>query len=271
MSEAGTQTQTAPSTPSWMADLPEELRTNPTIQSFKGDDWKTVGPVIAKSFVETKAMTGRKAYDLPSEDWKPEQWQAWHKSIGVPDAPDRYPVIDQALAEKAGMTQETLSAAFKKFHEVGMTPRQVKAILNDWYVPEAVKGSELMATQRQAETAIATQALKQEFGDKFDAKMGLAKAFLTKFGSPELIEWADKSGAGNQPEFVKALIKASEAMLEDSSTGGRAGRFSEAGSKGEALQKILEIKNDKGFMERFMSGQKDAVKMWNDLHQIAYK
>lgn len=257
-------------TPPWIASLPDDLKNNPSITAFKGNTWDEVGPTVLKSFIETKALTGRKAYSVPADDWKPEQWAEWNKTIGVPDAPDKYPTPDAAMAEKAGMSKETLDAAFKKFHEIGMTPRQVKSLLNDWYIGEAAKGADMAEQQRKAQTEQATTTLKQEFGDKYEAKMGLVKAFLSKFGSPELIKWADESGAGNSPEFVKALVKASEAMLEDSSHGGRAGQFGPASSKASALQAISELKMDKGFMQQFMSGQKDAVKKWNDLHQVAY-
>jgi len=256
--------------PAWINDLPEDLRSNPTLTGFKGNEWKEVGPVLAKSFVETKALTGRKAYDLPKDDWTPEKWQEWHKAVGVPESPDKYPAIDPEKAAKAGMSKEVVDSAMKRFHELGLTPRQAKGLLNDWYLEQAYKGSEMQETQRKAEAEANIASLKLEYGPKFDAKMGLLKAFLGKFGSPELIEWAEKSGAGNNPGFVKALVKASEAMLEDSSHGGRAGQFGPESSKAAALQAISELKQDREFMTTFMSGNKDAVKKWNDLFNLAY-
>ena len=260
--------------PAWLADLPEDLRGNPAITSFKGNEWKEVGPVLAKSFIDTKAMTGRKAYDLPQDDWKPEKWQEWNKTLGVPESPEKYPAIDDALAQKAGMSKEVLAGAYKKFHELGMTPRQVKGLLNDWYVGEAAKGAELQSTQTKAQQEAEIASLKLEFGPKYDAKIGLLKAVLTKFGSPELTEWAETSGAGNNPGFVKALVKIGEAMMEDASHGGRAGQLGEASNKQQALQSISSLKQDKEFMNTLTNGsgpaQKEALKKWNELFQLAY-
>lgn len=256
--------------PAWLADLPEDIRGNATLSSFKGNDWKEVGPALAKSFIDTKAMTGRKAYDLPQQDWPAEKWQEWNKTIGVPDSPEKYPAVDDAMAAKAGMSKEALGVAYKKFHELGMTPRQVKGLLNDWYVGEAARGVDIQEQQSKAQAETDIASLKQEYGDKYHAKMGLLKSFLQKFGSPELVDWAEKSGAGNNPGFVKALVKASEAMLEDSSHGGRAGQFGPASNKQQALLTISELKQNKDFMSQFMGGNKEAVKKWNELYQMAY-
>src|SRR5215218_4903194 len=98
----GAAAPAAPTGPAWLADLPEEIRSSPTLSDFKGNEWKEVGPLMAKRFIDTKAMVGKKAYDLPKDDWKPEQWAEWHKTIGVPEAPDKYGAIDPALLSKAG-------------------------------------------------------------------------------------------------------------------------------------------------------------------------
>lgn len=257
-------------TPAWVNDLPDDLKGNPNIADFKGNEWKEVGPVILKRFIDTKAMTGRKAYDLPQDDWTPEKWKAWNTSLGVPDSHDKYPAVDEAMATKAGMSKEVLTGAYKKFQELGLTPRQVKGLLNDWYVGEAAKGAEMQDTERKAKAEADIASIKLEYGDKYPAKIGLLKAWMQKFGSPELVEWAETTGAGNNPGFIKAIVKSAEAMLEDSSHGGRAGQFGGASNKAQALSTIAELKQNKEFMAQFMKGQKDAVKKWNDLHQLAY-
>lgn len=261
-------------TPSWVADLPEELRTNPTLASFKGNDWKDVGPVLAKSYVESRAMIGKKAYDLPKDDWKPEQWSEWHKALGVPESPDKYGTPPEDLITKAGIDKETLKAAQKRFHELGLTPRQVKGIMDEWYLPTAATGSELKAKQQEQERLESAQKLNDElnqlYGDRKDAKLGLVKAFLSKFGGNELVEWADKTGAGNDPGFVKTLIKAGEVLIEDSARRGQSGSLGSGGVKEEALQAIIELKGNQDFMNKYFGGDKVARAKWDDLHLKAY-
>ena len=266
-------TATPPATPAWISDLPEDLRSNPTLSSFKGNEWKEVGPVMAKSLVETKALTGRKAYDLPQPDWKPEQWSAWNKTIGVPEAPDKYSPVDKAALEKAGLPPEVITAAAGKFHEMGLTDRQAKGLL-DWYVGDAAKGRELQATNTAAEKAQGEAALKQAYGDKYEAKMGLVKAWLGKNSDPEFLNFVETNGLANHPAFIKAIIKSAEATLEDSSRNGGGNPFGDTASRAVAMQKIEEIKarriTDPAYSKAFNEPKSSERAEWDRLHEIAF-
>ncbi len=261
--------------PAWIADLPEDLRNNPTIASFKGNDWKEVGPVIAKSYVEARSVMGKKAYDLPQEDWKPEQWQSWHKTIGVPDAPDKYPPIDMAIAEKVGMTKEVVEGTLKRFHELGLTPKQAKGLLNDWYLQEAVKGSEMEATQQKEAREKALQALKTEYGDKYDAKAGLIRSVL-KLGGEDLAQRLEASGYGNDPQLFKALATLGEKILEDNAARGGKGAapLGPEAERADALRQIEEMKAariaDATLDAKYNDPRSAERNKWNELHAKAF-
>src|SRR5688572_7477369 len=92
---AGTPPASGAPPADWRASLPEDIRADPSLATIPDV------PTLAKNYVSTKALTGRKAYDLPNPEWKPEQWAAWNKSIGVPESPDKYSPVDKATMEKA--------------------------------------------------------------------------------------------------------------------------------------------------------------------------
>lgn len=48
---------------------------------------------------------------------------------------------------QAGMPKDAIIAANKKFHELGLTPRQVKGLVNDWYLKDAAAGNEVLSKQ----------------------------------------------------------------------------------------------------------------------------
>lgn len=253
------------SEPTWRDSLPEDIRSDATLATIPD-----VG-TLAKNFIATKALVGRKSYDLPRDDWKPEQWQEWHKTLGVPEKPDAYPLPEATVLEKAGLPVEVIKTAAGKFHELGLTPRQAKGLL-DWYTSDATKGAETAATQAAAEKVAAENALKQEFGDAYPAKMGLVKAFLSKYGSPELIAWAEETGAGNNPAFVRSLIKAGEALLEDSSR--RGVPVSPGAEAAFARIEIEQMKaqrlTDKAYSAKFEDAKSPERIRWNQLHDVAY-
>lgn len=262
--------ETTTPAPAWVADLPEDLRGNQTLAQFKGEQWKDVGPVLAKSYVEARSVMGKKAYDLPQEDWKPEQWQSWHKTIGVPEGPDKYPAYDEKLAEKAGLTKEVTASAMKKFHELGLTPRQAKGLLNDWYLSEAANGADLQEKSRQEASAKAVADLKQQYGDKYDSRVALVKSALA-LGGGDLADRLEKAGFGNDPELFKALVAIGEKTLEDTTARGGKGVGGQD-AKSAAAQEIGTLILDKEFQAALMNGMHPghdaALQRWTRLHKI---
>lgn len=266
-----------PTTPpaAWIADLPEDLRTNPTLSSFKGTEWKEVGPALAKSYVEARSMIGKKAYDLPADDWKPEQWANWHKTIGVPDAPDKYTPVDADLAEKAGLSGDVLKAAFAKFHEAGLTPRQKKILLDDWFVADAIKGSEMKAAQEKAASEKALGEMKAAYGEKFDAKMALVKSVL-KLGEGDLAERLEAAGFGNDPQLFKALVALGEKTMEDSASRGGKGDsiLGPEAQKADALRQIESITKERianpALDSKYGDPRTDEFKKLQELFRKAY-
>jgi hypothetical protein len=265
----------------WIADLPEDLRADPTITSLKGPggvdfkDWKEVGPVIAKSYVESRKLIGKKAYDLPSDNWKPEQWAEWNKTIGVPDAPDKYGAPTEEILTKAGLNKEVLASAQKRFHELGLTPRQVKGLMDDWYIPNAASGSETIAKQKSDEKEKTISALKTELGDKYEARVGLVKSVL-QLGGGDLADRFEKAGFGNDPELFKALSSLGEKILEDSSRRGGLGatQLGPEAARADALRQIEEMKiarRNPAEDEKYRDPRSQERKKWLDLHAIAYK
>lgn len=260
--------------PSWMADLPEEMRGNATLASFKGNDWKEVGPALAKSFIETKKMTGQKAYDLPKDDWKPEQWGEWRKAIGVPETPDKYDAYDGELLKKTGLPPEMMAKANEKFHELGLTPKQVKGLVHEWYLPDAAKGMEMQESGKQEALKRDEDAIKAEFGDKFDSKIALVRRAAKEFGGDELVKWANESGAGNNPALVKMLAKIGEKMLESSARSGEAASSGPAdmeSAKAQITEMMNKRINDPAYAKNFENQKSPEFQQWIKLHDIAFK
>lgn len=257
-----------PAAPSnWRDSLPDDLKANDTLATVPDV------PTLAKNYLATKAMTGRKAYDLPDANWKPEQWKEWNKAIGVPDAPDKYSPVDKELIEKAGVKPEVLSAATGKFHELGLTDRQTRGIL-DWFLGDTANGLKMQNEAKAAERAQGESALKQEWGDKYEAKAGLLKAWLKEYADPEFVAFVDSNGLGSNPAFIKAIVKSGEKTLEDNS---RMGIKSPLGGDADRASAVAEIEamksnrlNDRAYSEKFNDPKSEERQRWNKLHDIAF-
>lgn len=69
-------------------------------------------------------------------------------------------------------------------------------------------------------------------GQKFDESIKHAQSFIAKYGTPELKQFLNTTGAGSHPELVRAFVRAGKAMAEDVIVQGK----SEAPAKSPALQ-----------------------------------
>ena len=68
----------------WREGIPEELRGDPAIQNFKDVT------DLTKGFLETKKLMGQKGLSRPEDNAGAEEWDAFYKAIGRPDAPEGY-------------------------------------------------------------------------------------------------------------------------------------------------------------------------------------
>jgi len=198
----------------WRAGLPDDLRAEKSLETFKGADWAEVGPTLAKSFVETKRLVGS-ALKLPGEDAKPGDWDAFYTALGRPESPDKYAVKEQTFPPELGITvdPEGQKAFLGVAHAAGLTTAQVQKVL-DWYGQYTIGQVDGQVRQTGEARKTAEAALKQEWGSAYQRNTGLARATVaTLFGrDPELA--AAIEDAGNNVALVKGLVRIGEILHE---------------------------------------------------------
>lgn len=241
----------------WRAGLPEDLRAEKSLETFKGADWAEVGPVLAKSFVETKRLVGS-AVKVPAADAPPEEWAAFYTAAGRPESPDKYAVKDQVFPPELGITvdPEGQKAFLGVAHAAGLTTAQVQKVL-DWYGQYTIGQVDGQARQTGEARKTAEAALKQEWGSAYQRNTGLARATVsTLFGrDPELA--AAVEDMGNNVAFVKGLVRIGEILHErgeirgDEVSGGRT--VSEIQADIDRIRATPNIENDATAADRILN------------------
>jgi hypothetical protein len=271
LNPAGQQQQQQQQIPSWLQAIPENLRTDPSLANVRAKDDKEAIGVLAQMHINAQKLLGKPRIEKPSDSWTPEQWKSFHKDIGVPETPDKYTLPDIKLAEGLALDDAKMTKWKGKFHELGLTPKQVHGVLGE-YMTEMNTEFTGQKTNTEADKAKNIGLLKQEFGDKYDAKIDIARGALRKFGDTSLVETLDSTGLANNPGLVKFLIQVGESTMDDSAFGNGGGGGS--GGPGSALQEIGKLKGDAEFMKvlsnRTLPGHKEAVERWASLHKSAY-
>jgi hypothetical protein len=192
----------------WRASLPDELRAEKSLESFKD-----VG-ALAKSYVETKRMVGD-ALKVPGDKATPEEMSAFYTKLGRPEAADKYTVKAPTFPEDMGIAWDgELQAAFlSQAHTAGLSNTQAQGMI-DWYARALMRQHDSATTRTAAERKQAESALRQVWGTAHDRNVGLARAAAHKlFGAdPDVLEAFE--GKGNNPAIVRGLHAVGELLFE---------------------------------------------------------
>jgi len=242
-------------TGSWLASLPEEVRSAPSLSKFKD-----IG-ALAQSYLEAeKALSGRVA--LPKEDSSDEEWGKFYARLGLPED-------GKYLEQREPDDEEYIKAYEEMFLQQGLSKRQGRRLLDSMY-----KFSSDLQKRRQEEIekerSSNTEWLKSSYGNEFDAKMTVMQAALHKFGTKELASLVEETSYA--PALVDLLVKVGETLKSDSLVTG-----SVADAKNDPKSALAEIKRLEGtdeFMVKLRdknhTGHAEAVKRMEELYKIAY-
>ncbi|WP_105668961.1 peptidase [Cronobacter dublinensis] len=144
-------------------------------------------------------------------------------------APEKYELT-------AGEGVELDAAAVKEFEpiarELNLSNEQAQKLV-DVYASKIlplVNQQQLAAWQKQGEEwQAAIKADKEIGGDKLTSSISAAQRAIDQFGTPELKEYLEASGLGNNPALVRFCVQVGKAMSEDNMvTGGNQGQRSAA-------------------------------------------
>ena len=171
---------------------------------------------------------------LPKDDSDVEGLKAFRSKLGVPDTADKYdlPVVE-------GQEPEFAKAAAGWFHARGVAPAAAREIFGDFnkYIGEMVKSDQMAA---QAESTKQLEAVKGEWGQKFDENAEVARRYVKAAGLTEE-QLSAVEGALGTATFLKTFHTMGKAMGEASFAGGGNGGFT--GDRGALAQQMNDLRN----------------------------
>tara|TARA_R100000995_G_scaffold30176_3_gene13434 strand:- start:16383 stop:17207 length:825 start_codon:yes stop_codon:yes gene_type:complete len=188
----------------WRSMLPEDIRDHSALSSIHDV------PNLAKSFVNAQSMIGRDKIAIPSQHSTPEDWDQVYNKLGRPEGPDKY---EMELPEN---TDEKFVGWYKDTaHKLGLNNAQAQMLANE-YDSFMQAHAEANTVDYKAIQSEQFDALKKEFGGKYDENMALGSSIVSEFGEQEMLElpMADGSRLGDRPEFIRAMVSIGEFIKE---------------------------------------------------------
>jgi len=193
------------SSPSWLDDLPDDLKTSPSLSKFETKEG------FAKSYINLEKMLGSEKVPVPKEG-DAEGWTRYLKAGGLPDTPDAYGFTKPETVPEGFNYDEGLDKRIAgMMHKANLLPSQAKAMREELMGLVAEGAQENLNASKAQEAAKAldvqrgTDALKQEWGPAFEQRGKVAGAAINKFLSPETIAAMDAAGLANNPAIIKDM------------------------------------------------------------------
>lgn len=160
----------------WWETIPE----GPVREHIAAHKYATPAELAMANYSLTKLQTGATdVVGLPKPDAPQEQWDAFYKKAGRPDAPTGYDKVDFAagLPQGATVNEGLKTAAQQMFYDMGLNPAQANkamASYNKMYV--AAQAAEQEAATTANNTAV--DALMSTWGDKAEEYKAQGRAAI---------------------------------------------------------------------------------------------
>jgi hypothetical protein len=145
---------------------------------------------------------------------KPSEPGAAGDGLPLAAVPEKY---EFKLPDGLTMDAAGLAKYEATFRDLGLTNDQAQRLVGQYaeQVVQQQKGLEAELTKQTEEWATEIRNDPEFGGAKFDATVATAQKAIGHFGTPELKQWLEVTGAMNHPGLVKAFAKIGRAMSED--------------------------------------------------------
>jgi hypothetical protein len=225
----------------FLTTLPDDLKAEPSIQTFKGKG----AADILKSYVNAQKMVGGDKVVVPAGKLDTEEnWNALFEKIGRPKSAEDYKFEAVQPPEGMPIAPEFEKSVKALAHRMGLVPKQAAALHKEimGWIGNTYK-SHKEGTQKTAEEA--ETALKTEWGNKYDANLGLAVKVLDTYGGKAEEVKAFKDKFGNDLVAVRILANIGNLIGEGNFIKGQAPAFlsTPAEAQGKAMDIMTNTQN----------------------------
>ena len=184
----------------FLSMIPEDLREHPSLNPIKDVS------NLARSYVNAQRLIGADKLAFPANPTDEDLDKIYGK-LGRPESSEGYEIV----ADGVVISEDGAKSYAEMAHNLRLTPDQANGIL-EYYKGMVSSASEVNIQAETQQRNSTEMALRQEWGDEFDAKLTDAGKVAKQFGGGELLDMklADGTKVGNHPDFIRAFAKMAE-------------------------------------------------------------
>lgn len=185
----------------------------------------------------------------------------------VPETQEGYTLTRPKLPEGVTWDEAFEKAALPVAHSLGLTPQQLQG-LAEFYAGHQSQSHQSASRSRFDEQTMAIDALKSDWGAGYDTKIAQAARAARYFGGETLLSFLNDSGAGNNPDLVRAFAKIGALLSEDNLKSGDSQSLTLAPD--EAMRQARKLMGKPGYTKSGHPEHSSLVEKVQRLFEQAY-
>ena len=197
--------------PKWALQLPRRMREDKEVQDLVSN-FRTIGDLVDYVMrVETEMMDMVK---LPGENATEEEIKEFYEQIGVPESPDQYAVEHWKDPEGNSFDGPVRDAILEAMHEAKLSKSQAQHVYSK--IGEILaKKMEIEKEELEEKAREAEEYFRIKWGARYQKNMSDILDVIHKYGGAELVDEIDRSGLGNNIDFIKFLYNVAKNFASD--------------------------------------------------------
>jgi len=234
---------------SWRDSLPDELKSNASLEKFS--DVST----LAKSYINAESMIGKDKMVIPGANTTEDEWNDIYDKLGRPSDPNAYELTAE-LAEGEPIDEQLMSSFKETAHKHGLSPTQAQGLL-DYY--NSISSQSMVDLENNAVLAQeqSQRELREEWGRSYEENLNKASNVGKQFFGEDVfgLQLSDGSNLGDNPALIKGLSKMASIVSEDVFAGDKTA----ASSSANMQQQINDLTAPNGPYWNKMDPQHEAT------------
>jgi hypothetical protein len=229
----------------------------------------SVPPSVLKSHIHAQGMIGKDKVVIPGEGASEADWAAFHQKLGAPADGKGYEFAPPQIEGADGQVIANLTDGFRDAAlKAGLSKKQAETVYG-WYL--GAYADELNAVNEMSSQAMAESAatLKAEYGDNFERNIKLANTLVERYGDEKTKAWLEASGAGNNPEYIRLMVKIAGQFSEDVLKLGTSGVLGGMTTE-EAEREINKLMGHPGYLDGQHPEHKDILERKLKLQELIH-
>lgn len=261
----------------------ESLRQDPTILNIKAGNADEALTALSQQLVHSQKVLGGEKVLRPKDDWTPEARREWKSEVlNIPVDKDGYKLEGFKAPEGAHLPENFTSSFVENLaNPLELSDAQASSILQHMVDSDQLR-QKSMNEERSQTAEKQLLAVKEQWGDKYDANMEIVEYGLKSVAPERLVKLiSDDSLLSTDPDLIDTFYKVGQMLQSDNPAGLREGSKAPLGNKAAALQRIQELEasndwlkfiNPKTILTPTEQMQKTALlKERTDLYAVAYE